>query len=376
MLFCNAHAQKIKDDFFFIDTHNDILSNQILTGIDLAKEQYGVNFDLPKAKRGKLKGQMFSIWCDEAYGDGKAFAMANREIDSLMALINRNPSTMSFVRNSKELNNALRQGKFAAMIGVEGGHMIENRMDYLEALYKRGMKYMTLTWNNSTPWATSARDEMTKKDSLKFIGLTDQGKKIVKWMNDHHVMVDISHVGEKTFYDVIATSSKPVIASHSCAYSLNPNRRNLKDEQLKALAKNGGVVFLNFFSGFIDSTYSAKEKIFINAHKAELQGLSEKMGDRDLALIRLFHIYQQESDQFRPPLSLLIKHIDYMVKLIGADHVGIGSDFDGAPSFPAQLDDVSSYPVIIGELRKLHYSDSDIKKICSGNFLRVFKAND
>ncbi|GAC1385169.1 MAG: hypothetical protein NVSMB45_13640 [Ginsengibacter sp.] len=319
---------------------------------------------------------MFSVWCDEAYGDGRAYAMANREIDSLMSLIKRNPAKMMLVKNSTELNYAIAHGKFAAMIGVEGGHMIENRMDYLEALYKRGMKYMTLTWNNSTPWATSARDEVTKKDSLKFLGLTDQGKKIIKWMNDHHVMVDISHVGERTFYDVIATSAKPVIASHSCSYSLNPNRRNLKDDQLKALSKNGGVVFLNFFSGFIDSTYSAKEKIFIEAHKDELKKLSDEMGDRDLALIRLFHIHQQESDQFRPPLSLLIKHIDYMVKLIGVDHVGIGSDFDGAPSFPAQLDDVSSYPVLIDELKKLHYSNTDIKKICSGNFIRVLKAND
>lgn len=372
----NCAAQKKGVQFQFIDTHNDILSNQIITGIDLAKEQPSVNFDLPKAKRGHLAGQIFSIWCDEKYGTGSAFAMATREIDSLTALIHRNPKKITLVRNSAQLENAMRYHKLAAMIGIEGGHMIENRMDYLDSLYKRGMKYMTLTWNNSTTWATSARDEMTKKDSLKFTGLTEKGRNIVRWMNDHHILVDVSHIGEKTFDDVIATTNKPVIASHSCAYTLNPNRRNLKDEQLMKIAKNGGVVFLNFFSGFLDSTYQEKEKVFINEHNEDINVLTKEAGDKDLAIIKLFHIHEQETDQFRPPLSILIKHIDYIVKLIGVDHVGIGSDFDGAESFPLQLNDVSNYPLIVTELKKIHYSDSDIKKICSGNFIRVMKDNE
>ena len=369
-------AQIKSNNFQFIDTHNDILSNQIITGIDLSKEQNGVNFDLLKAKRGHLAGQMFSIWCDEVYGPGTAFGMATREIDSLMALIHRNPNKITLVRNSRQLESAIHSGKLAAMIGVEGGHMIENRMDLLDSLYRRGMKYMTLTWNNSTPWATSARDETTKKDSLPFKGLTENGRQIVKWMNAHNILVDISHTGEKTFYDVLATTAKPVIASHSCSYTLNPNRRNLKDDQLRALAKNGGVVFLNFFSGFLDSTYQSREKVFIDAHKDEIIELTKLTRDKDLAIIKLFHIHQKETDLFRPPLKILINHIDYIVKLIGVDHVGIGSDFDGAESFPMQLDDVSNYPLIVTELQKLHYADSDIKKICSGNFIRVMKANE
>lgn len=370
----SSGAQSINKNFTFIDTHNDILSNQILTGIDLAKEQPDVNFDLIKAKRGQLSAQVFSIWCDEVYGPGKAFAMAVREIDSLMALIHRNPNKIILVKNSDELSKAMKSGKLAAMIGVEGGHMIENRMDLLDSLYKRGMKYMTLTWNNSTPWATSARDETIKHDSLPFLGLNDNGKKIVRWMNDHNILIDVSHVGEKTFYDVLSTTSKPVIASHSCSYTLNPNRRNLKDDQLKALKKNGGVVFINFFSGFLDSTYMNREKPFLDAHKDEIDKLTIVTGDKDLAIIKLFHLHQKESDQLRPPLSILIRHIDYIVKLIGPDHVGIGSDFDGAESFPSQLNDVSNYPLIINELKKLKYSDKDIAKICSGNFIRVFKA--
>ncbi|MGZ3832527.1 MAG: dipeptidase [Mucilaginibacter sp.] len=261
------------------------------------------------------------------------------------------------------------------MIGVEGGHMIEDRIDYIDALAKRGMRYLTLTWNNSTSWATSAADETHHRDSLKHLGLTDYGKQIVHHLNDLGVMVDISHVGERTFYDVIATSTKPVIASHSCAYALDPNQRNMKDAQLKALAKNGGVVFVNFYSGFVDSSYGRKVTVFYKHHLAELDSLTKIYHDSDLAKIRLNAIYKAQSDQIRPPLSQLIKHIDYIAKLIGVDHVGIGSDFDGAESYPLGMDDVTDYPKITEELLKLKYSESDIDKILGGNFIRVLKAN-
>ncbi|MGZ3778708.1 MAG: dipeptidase, partial [Mucilaginibacter sp.] len=300
------------------------------------------------------------------------------EIDSLYALIKRNPGKMVLARNAAEVQKAVNKGHFVAMIGVEGGHMIEDRMDYIDALAKRGMRYITLTWNNSTSWATSAADETHHKDSLLktgHIGLSDYGKKIVHHLNDLGVMVDISHVGEQTFYDVIATSTKPVIASHSCAYTLDPNQRNMKDEQLKALAKNGGVVFVNFYSGFVDSSYAHKESIFLRAHRAELDSLEKVYHDADLAKIRLNVLHQEESNQIRPPLSQLIKHIDYIAKLIGVDHVGIGSDFDGAESYPLGMDDVRDYPKITEELLKLHYSEADIDKILGGNFMRVLKAN-
>jgi len=366
---------QIHQKAILIDTHNDILSNILITKQDVGKLQNTGNFDLVRAKQGGLDGQIFSIWCGEEYGKSTAYAFANREIDSLYALIARNPDKIMLVHNSKELKKAVKQHKMAAMIGVEGGHMIEDRLDYIDSLAKRGMNYLTLTWNNSTSWATSARDEVTKKDSLKHLGLTDYGKQIVKHLNELGVMVDVSHVGEQTFYDVIATSTKPVIASHSCAYSLDPSRRNMKDDQLKALAKNGGVVCVNFYSGFVDSTYTPKVAAFLHQHKAELDSVTQIYHDGDLANIRLNAIYKSESDKIRPPLSLLIKHIDYIAKLIGADHVGIGSDFDGAESYPLGLDSVSDYPKITEELLKLGYSEKDVDKILGGNVLRVFKAN-
>jgi membrane dipeptidase len=358
-----------------VDTHNDFLSNELITHLDGGKLQTTGNFDLVRAKEGGLDVQVFSIWCGPQYGKGTAFKFANREIDSLYALIHRYPNKIELVRNSAQLENAVKQKKLAAMIGVEGGHMIEDRMDYIDSLAKRGMCYLTLTWNNSTSWASSAADETTRRDSLKHIGLTDYGKQIVRHLNDLGVMIDLSHPGEQTFYDVLAITTKPVIASHSCVYTLNPFRRNLKDDQLKALAKNGGVVFVNFYSGFIDSAYTPKVRVFIRQHKAEMDSLIKIYHDYDLANIRLNAIHKAESDQLRPPLSMLIKHIDYIAKLIGVDHVGIGSDFDGAESYPLGLDSVADYPKITAELLKIGYSEKDIAKILGENFIRVLKAN-
>ena len=378
LLITKLHAQtpmEIHQRAILVDTHNDILSNELITHLDIGQRQTEGNFDLVRAKEGGLKAQVFSIWCGEDYGKGTAFAFANREIDSLYALIVRYPDRITLVRNSKELKKAVKDRKMAALIGVEGGHMIEDRLDYIDSLAKRGMRYLTLTWNNSTSWASSARDETTRRSSLAHIGLTDFGKQVVHHLNDLGVMIDLSHPGEQTFYDVLATTNKPVIASHSCSYALNPVYRNLKDDQLKALAKNGGVVFVNFYSGFIDSTYAKKVAVFLRKHKAELDSLTKIYHDHDLANIRLNAIYKTESDQIRPPLAMLIHEIDYMVKLIGVDHVGIGSDFDGAESYPLGMDDVTDYPKITAELLKIGYIEKDIDKILGGNFLRILKAN-
>jgi len=360
---------------YFIDTHNDVLSKQISSGADLSLVQKDLELDLPKARQGHLAAQVFSIWCGEEYGPGRAFARANQEIDSLYALIHRHPDQIMLARDAGDFQKARKSDRLAAFIGVEGGHMIEDRMDYLDSLAKRGMCYMTLTWNNSTSWATSARDETLKKDSLPHIGLTETGKEIVRHMNDLGVMVDVSHVGDQTLSDVLAVSRKPVIASHSSAYALNPFRRNLKDDQLRAIAKNGGVVFVNFYSGFVDSTYMPKQALFLSQHQHELDSLTHLLNDPDEATIRLYTLYPIETNALRPPFSLLMRHIDYIAKLIGVDHVGIGADFDGAESFPLQMSDASNYPLIAAALQQMGYSKSDIQKIAGGNFLRVLRAN-
>jgi len=358
------------------DTHNDVLTTITMNGMNVENDLTGkAHSDLARFKKGGVDIQMFSIFCDDRYGKGRAFQYANAEIDSLYAIAKRNPDKMEMVATPAQLEHALKAHKLAAMMGVEGGHMIEDDMDNLDSLFKRGVRYMTLTWNNSTSWATSAADESKKSFIVTPYGLTEFGKQIVKRMNELGMMVDISHVGEKTFWDAINTTTKPVIASHSSVYKLCPVPRNMKDDQIKAVAKNGGVIDINFFSGFIDSNYFKKRDVFFNRHKAEYDSLNAlKKPDYEVSDY-MSKKYPQEVASIRPPLSMLIDHIDYIVKLVGADYVGLGSDFDGIDSAPLGLEGVQDFPKITEALLKRGYSTKDIEKILGGNFLRVFKAN-
>jgi len=279
------------------------------------------------------------------------------------------------VKTTADIKAAIAQKKFGAMIGVEGGHMIENDMRKLDSLFKRGARYMTLTWNNSNPWATSAMEET--KDSLLHQpkGLSAFGKKLVEHMNDIGMLVDISHVGEATFWDVMNTTTKPVIASHSSAYALCPVFRNLKDDQLQAIGKNGGVVQVNFYSRFLDSNYNRNEAAFTASHKAERDSLLQANPEPYFADLFLFEKYAAEVNNLKAPLSLLVNHIVHIARVAGIDHVGIGSDFDGINSTPQQLYDVTTYPLLTKALLQSGFSKKDVRKILGGNFMRVFFDN-
>jgi len=366
----------IHENAVVADTHNDVLSTATMNGLDIGKDLYGkTQSDLARFKKGGVDIQMFSIFCDDRYGKGSAFKYANIEIDSLYAIAKRNPDKMEIVSTPQELQHALMHHKLAAMMGVEGGHMIEDDLDDLDSLAKRGVRYMTLTWNNSTSWATSAFDESRKEFTVSPYGLSEFGKKVVRRMNELGMMVDISHVGERTFWDAINTTTKPVIASHSSVYAICPVPRNLKDDQIKAVAKNGGVIDINFFSGFIDSTYMRKRQVFFSRHKEEFDSLNSlKKPDYEVSEY-MSKKYPAELNEIRPPFSMVIDHIDYIVKLVGVDYVGLGSDFDGIDSAPLGLDGVEDFPKITQALLKKGYTKKDVEKILGGNFLRVFKAN-
>ena len=377
-LFFSTQAQSYKNlhnKAIVIDTHNDILTTCLEKGYSFDQDLAGkTHSDLQRFKEAGIDVQIFSIWCDGKQQN--PFAYANRQIDTLYATALRNPDKMQIVYSSHDLLQAVHKKKLAAMIGVEGGHMIENDLTKLDSLYKRGARYMTLTWNNSSPWATSAMEET--KDSLLHQpkGLNDFGKKVVKRMNELGMLVDLSHVGEKTFWDAISTTTKPVLVSHSCVYNLCPAFRNLKDDQIKAVGKNGGVIHLNFFSGFLDSTYDKKEKEFLLRHKEERDSLLKKNPEPFFTGKYLSDKYKEEVESLKAPFHLLFDHLDYIVKLIGVDHVGIGSDFDGINSTPQQLNSVIDFPLITKELLVRGYSKKDIRKILGTNFLRLLKANE
>lgn len=362
-----------------VDTHNDILSTAIEKKLSIDKNLFGkTHSDITRFKKGGIDVQVFSIFCDETFGKGAAFKFANREIDSLYTIVARNPDKMVIVTNPAGLMQAVEQKKLACMIGVEGGHMIEDRLDYLDSLFTRGARYLTLTWNNSTDWASSAKDEsaaIKEGKPLPHTGLNEFGKVVVKHMNAKGMMVDLSHVGVQTFWDAIQTTSKPVILSHSSVYKLCPVPRNVTDEQIKAVAKNGGVIQVNFYSGFLDSNYLKRRKEVFAKHRAEMDSLKQlNKGEFEIGEW-VAEKYRAEMEKIRPPFSAIIDHIDYIVKLVGADYVGIGADMDGVESLPKGINGVQDFPKITKALLDKGYTVDDVNKIMGGNFLRVFRAN-
>ena len=374
--------KKLHFNSILADTHNDIPTTAIDKGVSFDQDlKNKTHSDLQRMIAGGVDVQLFSIWCDGLKEN--PYAWANREIDTVMAWTNRNPQNMMTAFSVAEIKTAVKEKKLAVLFGLEGGHMIENDLNKLEALYNRGVRYMTLTWNNSTDWATSAAYENPQNTSKETVvnetafkpGLTVFGRSVIKKMNELGMMVDLSHVGEQTFWDAINTTTKPVIVSHSCVYTLCPHRRNLKDEQIKAVGQNGGVIHLNFYSGFLDSTFEKRSDAFTAKHKTEMDSLLKVNPEPYFMQVYLFEKYPEEVRSLRPPLSLLLDHLDYIVNLIGADHVGIGSDFDGVNSLPQQLDDVTAMPLITKELLKRGYSKKDIRKILGENFLRLLEAN-
>ena len=378
----NAQSYKqIHADAIVADTHNDVISTCIEGNYKFDSNLKGkTHTDLNRMFEGGLDVQVFSIFCDGKQKD--PFKFANREIDTLYTWVNRNPDRMMIVTNPEELRTAIQQKKIASMIGVEGGHMIEDDLNKLDQLYKRGTRYMTLTWNNNNSWATSAEYESGsqrvngKIDSTsQKRGLSDFGKKVITRMNELGMMIDVSHIGEQTFWDAMAITNKPVLASHSNAYALAPVYRNLKDDQIKAIAKNGGVIQLNFYAAFLDASVGGKLAALQKKHRAEKKALTDA-GKKDKAEVAALAKKQEKEIQtLQVPFKLLFDHMEYIIKLVGVDHVGLGGDYDGISVTPIGLEDVTTYPLITQELVKRGYSTEDINKILGGNFIRVFEAN-
>lgn len=372
--FINETYMKIHNESIVIDTHNDILMKALDQGIMFDQDLTGkAHSDLDRWKKGGLDVQIFSVFSDG--GIKNPYLIANMQMNILDSVVARNPNKIVKVFNKNEIFQTVKENKIAAMFGVEGGHMIENDLNKLQAFYDRGARYLTLTHNVAPSWATSAADETTKTN-LTQKGLTDFGTKVIKKMNDLGMMIDVSHSGDQTFWDVIKISNKPIIASHSSVYSLVNNRRNLKDDQIKAIAKNGGVIMVNFHPGFIDSSFDEKESAFLEKHTIEVDSLIKNGMDEWNMIDYLYKKYSDETEIMRPPLSKLIDHIDYIVKLVGVDYVGLGSDFDGINLTPLQLDDVTTYPIITKELLNKQYNREDIVKILGSNFLRVLEENE
>lgn len=370
---CGDTTDTFHHQSFVADTHNDVLL-RVMQGEDISQITSSGHSDIPRMLEGGIDAQVFSIWVNPTeYGRNNSYNRAIEMIEALENIQATIPNQFEIAKSYDDLLRIEKAGKLAGIIGVEGGHAIENVMINLIRLYRRGMRYLTLTWNNSTRWATSALDE-TKNEDIPFRGLTDFGRKIVKKCNELGIMIDVSHLGEQAFWDVIETTTQPIIASHSCVYSLCPHFRNLKDDQLKAIKDNGGVVFVNFYPGYLDSTFKDKADAIEEAHQRELDSLKALYDEEsDDYWYGSMAILGEELAKAAPTVDAVIDHIDYIAKLIGVDHVGLGSDFDGVSVLPKGLEDCTKMPVITRKLLQRGYSKEDVRKILGENFRRIFK---
>ena len=364
--------RELHNQAFLVDAHNDVLL-RAMEGEDLSVRTVKGHSDLPRLLEGGVDLQIFAVWVNPyAYLPDRAFQRALDMISKLEELAQGSPQ-FTLVRTRDDLDRVTDTGILGALIGVEGGHAIENSLEKLRILHDRGMRYLTLTWNNSTDWATSAKDE-SQMDSLAFRGLTEFGKAVVRTCNEIGVLVDVSHVGEHTFWDVMEITTKPVIASHSCAFALCPHFRNLNDDQLRAIAATGGVVGVNFYAGYLDSTFATREKVVMAKYQPQLDSLAEQYGkESDDYWYGKMALLDTELAAVAPSVDILIDHIDYLVQVMGVDHVGLGSDFDGVDVLPQGIKDCTDLPVITEKLLARGYHQEAIEKILGGNFRRVLE---
>jgi len=374
----SARARAIHDSALVVDTHADTPQRFLDEGFDIGStdpRDIG-HISLDKARAGNLGAEFFSIWVDPRTNQGHYAQHTMDLIDSVYQQAARHPDGMVMAFSVEDIERAHKQKKLAALMGIEGGHSIENDIHLLRDYYRLGVRYMTLSWSNTNEWADSSGD-INDPTVPHHNGLTDFGRQVVLEMNRLGMMVDISHVADKTFWDTIATTKAPVIASHSSARALTNHPRNMTDDMLRAVAKNGGVVQVNFYSGFVDADYlkasRAQEK---ERDRAVAEVLEKKRAAGEaVTYLDADRVEREWSAKLpRPPLKSLIDHIDHAVKVAGVDHVGLGSDFDGVSgATPEGIDSAADLPKITQALVDRGYSAEDIHKILGGNLLRVFR---
>jgi len=374
----SARARAIHDSALIIDTHADTPQRFLDQGFDIGStDPHDVgHLSLDKARRGNLGAEFFSIWVDPETNQGHFAQHTFDLIDSVYEQAARHPDRMMMAFSVADIERAHKEHKLAALMGIEGGHSIENDMHLLRDYHRLGVRYMTLSWSNTNEWADSSGDISDLKIQ-HHNGLTDFGKQVVLEMNRLGMMVDISHVADKTFWDAIAVTKAPVIASHSSVRALVNAPRNMTDDMLRAVAKNGGVVQVNFYSGFVDEDFRRAMEAQARDQAAAIQKYvdSLKAQGKPVNYIEIDRIEREWMAKIpRPPFKSLIDHIDHIAKVSGVDHVGLGSDFDGVSgATPQGMDSAADLPKITQALLDRGYSGDDIRKILGGNLLRVFR---
>ena len=363
-------AQRALEHAIIIDTHADTPQMMLDEDYDLADPQSPYMISLPKMRAGHLGAEFFSIWVSVDWPKQDLIHRALDLVDVVYEQVGRHSDALGLARTAGDIVQLHRQGKIAILMGVEGGHQIEGDLHALDIYYRLGVRYMTLTHTKDDELGDSSTD------SPRWNGLSDLGRRAVERMNRLGMMVDISHVADKTFYDVLEVSQAPVIASHSSCRSLCDVPRDMTDDMVRALAKNGGVMDINFYSGFLDPAYRDAHQKIEKEENAEVEAARrryEQEGKRFGYAEEVTIEHKYESQLPTPSYQRIADHVDHAVQVAGVDHVGLGSDFDGINSAPRGMEDVSKLPDLVRELARRGYSEEDLTKILGGNVLRVMR---
>ena len=358
-----------------VDMHADTVQRMLDEHVDLQQQLSHGHFDAVRARAGGLDAQFFSIWVEpQLFGGGgpRAVKRADDQIAAIREMAEKHPETWEIATSAADIRRAAQDGKIAALFGLEGGYAIDEKLENVQRYYDLGVRYMSPAWSVSTSWAGSSGD-----DAGASRGLNDFGKSVVREMNRLGMMVDVSHVSDKTFWDIVNTSTKPVVATHSACRAITNVPRNLTDDMIRALAHTGGVVNVIFYPEHIEPGWSElKKKIDVEIAPLVQQASEAEPGDAVQKKLARDRVRQREYARRLPPVyvSRIVDHIDHIVKLVGVDHVGIGSDFDGVQATTADLSTVADLPNLTKELLKRGYSEADVDKILGGNMLRVMDA--
>ena len=364
-------ARQLMREVPLIDGHNDLpWATRVgfalsLDSADIARPQPSLMTDIPRLRQGLLGGQFWSAYTPSSFEGRGAARVGMEQVDYVHRLVARYPETFELAGTADDVVRIHRGGRIASLIGLEGGHTIENSLPLLRQFYARGVRYLTLTHSRNTDWADASTD------SLRHGGLTRFGEEVVREMNRLGMLVDISHVSDSTMWDVLRVTQAPVVFSHSSSRHFTPHRRNVPDDVLRAVATNGGVVMVNYVPSFIYlPTYEHGQRVQGYTRSLQARGL-------DSAAVRdSVQAWTRANPEPRPPLSVVVDHIDYIRAVAGVDHIGIGSDLDGIESTPIGLEDVATYPALVAELLRRGWTPEDVKKVIGLNVLRVMRQNE
>jgi membrane dipeptidase len=357
-----------------IDMHSDT-ALRMMRGFDISNRDTTGHMDISRLQEGGIDIQVFACFVSTDTPPDQYRATVDDLVDSLEAQTSRNPDYIAICTTAAQAEGIVNSGRIAAFVGIENGVAINNSLENLQHFYNRGVRYMTLTHTSSNDWCISSADTMPA-----FAGLTDFGRTVIRKMNELGMIIDLSHASVSAVEEVLRVTQDPVIASHSCVHSICPHDRNLTDEQIKAIAANGGLIGINFFVGYLspENRWTKIADSIGDAHRSEIDSIKvlyeEDYEKRRDALRSIYGVLNEETIRLGIDVGTIVDHIDHIVGLVGSDHVGLGSDFDGVGYLPQGLQDCSMVPNITRELVDRGYSNDDIRKILGGNFMRVFRA--